>query len=156
VPFWSGLLRSPPTPFCFISVNGGPAVILDQPDTGSGQTVLSVPIKLQLNNGANSVTFGANQASESEIAPVVGKLLFSPRSRLRGRFGQDHCLSTRLISDFGTLLSCSCYEILFDWAIPLCVVSTCHARDAKGCLVPLIDKSATVVALKDLKPGLHP
>lgn len=46
------------------SVNGGSSVLLDQPDTGNGQTTLSVPIKLNLNNGANTITFGASQSSE--------------------------------------------------------------------------------------------
>lgn len=53
--------------FCFLkyidSVNGGSSVLLDQPDTGGGLTVLSVPIRLQLNNGANSITFGDGQSS---------------------------------------------------------------------------------------------
>lgn len=46
-----------------ISVNGGASVLLDQPDTGTGQTVLSVPVKLQLDNGANSITLGAGQSN---------------------------------------------------------------------------------------------
>ncbi|KZS90282.1 Arabinanase/levansucrase/invertase [Sistotremastrum niveocremeum HHB9708] len=46
-----------------VSVNGGSSVLLDQPDTGNGQVTLSVPIKLNLNNGANTIAFGAGQSN---------------------------------------------------------------------------------------------
>ena len=46
------------------SVNGGPAILVDQPDTGGGGVVLSVPVKLSLQNGANSLTFGSGQSSK--------------------------------------------------------------------------------------------
>lgn len=45
-------------------MNGGASTLVDQPDTGGGQVVLSVPVQLNLNNGANSITFGAGQTSE--------------------------------------------------------------------------------------------
>ncbi|KAF5338414.1 hypothetical protein D9758_012213 [Tetrapyrgos nigripes] len=44
-------------------VNGGGSVLVDQPNTGNGQTVLSVPVKLNLSNGANSITFSAGQSN---------------------------------------------------------------------------------------------
>lgn len=43
------------------SVNGGPFVVVDQPNTGGGHVILSVPVKLNLRSGANSITFSANQ-----------------------------------------------------------------------------------------------
>ncbi|THU82491.1 Arabinanase/levansucrase/invertase [Dendrothele bispora CBS 962.96] len=46
-----------------VSVNGGPSVMVDQPNTGNGQTVLSVPVKLNLRNGANSITFSNGQSN---------------------------------------------------------------------------------------------
>ncbi|KAI0705850.1 glycosyl hydrolase [Cytidiella melzeri] len=46
-----------------VSVNGGPSVLVDQPDSGGGQVVISVPVKVNLNNGANSITFGAGQSN---------------------------------------------------------------------------------------------
>lgn len=47
------------------SVNGGAAVLVDQPDTGGSHVILSVPVKLNLVNGANTIVFGANQTSKS-------------------------------------------------------------------------------------------
>ncbi|KAL0950694.1 hypothetical protein HGRIS_007471 [Hohenbuehelia grisea] len=44
-----------------VSVNGGSTVLVDQPNTGGGHVLLSVPVKLNLNNGANSITIGSNQ-----------------------------------------------------------------------------------------------
>lgn len=46
------------------SVNGGPTVLVDQPNTGGESVILSVPVKLNLNNGANSITFSIDQASK--------------------------------------------------------------------------------------------
>ncbi|KAK7468527.1 hypothetical protein VKT23_003031 [Stygiomarasmius scandens] len=46
-----------------VSVNGGSNVVVDQPNTGNGQTVLSVPVKLNLRNGVNSITFSTGQSS---------------------------------------------------------------------------------------------
>ena len=46
------------------SVNGGSPVWVDQPDTGGGHVILSVPVKLTLNSGSNTITFGAGQSSE--------------------------------------------------------------------------------------------
>ncbi|KAF9458757.1 galactan 1,3-beta-galactosidase [Collybia nuda] len=42
-----------------ISVNGGSAVTVDQPNTGGGSVVLSVPVKLTLRSGTNSITVGS-------------------------------------------------------------------------------------------------
>ncbi|KZP12634.1 carbohydrate-binding module family 35 protein [Athelia psychrophila] len=45
-----------------VSVNGGAAVVVQQPNTGGGSVLLSVPVKLTLANGAtNSITVGAGQ-----------------------------------------------------------------------------------------------
>ncbi|KAJ3516794.1 hypothetical protein NLJ89_g914 [Agrocybe chaxingu] len=46
-----------------IGVNGGASVLVDQPNTGGGGVVLSVPVKLSLRSGTNSITFSANQAN---------------------------------------------------------------------------------------------
>ncbi|KAF9056450.1 galactan 1,3-beta-galactosidase [Panaeolus papilionaceus] len=46
-----------------ISVNGGASVVVDQPNTGGGHVILSVPVKLNLRSGANSITVSANQNS---------------------------------------------------------------------------------------------
>ncbi|KAL5535249.1 hypothetical protein ACEPAF_3343 [Sanghuangporus sanghuang] len=46
-----------------VSVNGRPSTIVDQPNTGGGNVIISVPVKLTLNNGANSLTFSAGQSS---------------------------------------------------------------------------------------------
>ncbi|KAH8111706.1 Arabinanase/levansucrase/invertase [Phellopilus nigrolimitatus] len=46
-----------------VSVNGGATVLVDQPNTGGEDVLLSVPVKLNLTNGANSVTFSSNQSS---------------------------------------------------------------------------------------------
>ncbi|KAF9535739.1 galactan 1,3-beta-galactosidase [Crepidotus variabilis] len=44
-----------------ISANGGASVLVDQPNTGGGTVVLSVPVKLNLNSGSNTITVSANQ-----------------------------------------------------------------------------------------------
>lgn len=46
------------------SVNGGPSTLVDQPNTGGGHVIISVPVKLTLNNGANQITFGSSQTSK--------------------------------------------------------------------------------------------
>ncbi|KAF5311783.1 hypothetical protein D9619_003118 [Psilocybe cf. subviscida] len=46
-----------------ISANGGSSILVDQPNTGGGQTVISVPVLLNLRSGANSITIGASQSS---------------------------------------------------------------------------------------------
>ncbi|KAH7929371.1 glycoside hydrolase family 43 protein [Leucogyrophana mollusca] len=46
-----------------VSVNGGPTVLVDQPNTGGGLVILSVPVKLNLRPGANSITFAVNQTT---------------------------------------------------------------------------------------------
>ena len=46
------------------SVNGGSSVVVDQPNTGGGHVVFSVPVQVHLNEGSNNVTFGAGQSSE--------------------------------------------------------------------------------------------
>ncbi|TEB39093.1 galactan 1,3-beta-galactosidase [Coprinellus micaceus] len=46
-----------------ISVNGGSAVRVDQPNTGGGGVVLSVPVKIFLRSGVNSITVGAGQSN---------------------------------------------------------------------------------------------
>lgn len=46
-----------------LSVNGGASVLVDQPDTGGGHVILSVPVKLNLKSGSNTITIGANQSN---------------------------------------------------------------------------------------------
>ncbi|KAF7985409.1 hypothetical protein HWV62_5113 [Athelia sp. TMB] len=46
-----------------VSVNGGAAVVVQQPNTGGGFVLLSVPVKLTLVNGLNSITIGAGQTN---------------------------------------------------------------------------------------------
>ncbi|KAF8887802.1 galactan 1,3-beta-galactosidase [Infundibulicybe gibba] len=46
-----------------VSVNGGPSVLVDQPNTGGVHVILSVPVKLTLRSGANSITLGAGQTN---------------------------------------------------------------------------------------------
>ncbi|KAF8973856.1 galactan 1,3-beta-galactosidase [Flammula alnicola] len=46
-----------------VSVNGGASILVDQPNTGGGHVLLSVPVKLNLQNGANSITVSANQTT---------------------------------------------------------------------------------------------
>lgn len=46
------------------SVNGGATTLVDQPDSGGGDVVISVPVLLNLNAGSNTITFGGNQSSE--------------------------------------------------------------------------------------------
>ncbi|GLB36530.1 putative glycosyl hydrolases family 43 [Lyophyllum shimeji] len=46
-----------------VSVNGAASVLVDQPNTGGGHVILSVPVKLNLRSGANSITFGAGQSN---------------------------------------------------------------------------------------------
>ena len=45
------------------SVNGGSSVVLDQPSTGGGNVVLSIPVQLNLRSGSNTITFSAGQSS---------------------------------------------------------------------------------------------
>ncbi|KAF8061007.1 galactan 1,3-beta-galactosidase [Lyophyllum atratum] len=46
-----------------VSVNGGATVLVDQPDTGGGHVVLSVPVKLTLRSGTNTITIGSGQTN---------------------------------------------------------------------------------------------
>ncbi|KAH9854104.1 galactan 1,3-beta-galactosidase [Lenzites betulinus] len=46
-----------------ISVNGGASVNLDQPNTGGGGVVLSIPVQLNLRSGSNTITFSAGQSN---------------------------------------------------------------------------------------------
>ncbi|KAF9258587.1 galactan 1,3-beta-galactosidase [Marasmius fiardii PR-910] len=46
-----------------VSVNGGASVLVDQPNTGGGHVILSVPVKLNLRSGSNSITFSAGQSN---------------------------------------------------------------------------------------------
>lgn len=52
------------TNFLQHSVNGGTSTVVDQPNTGGGNVLLSVPVKLNLKDGSNSLTFSAGQSSE--------------------------------------------------------------------------------------------
>ncbi|KDR85274.1 hypothetical protein GALMADRAFT_131985 [Galerina marginata CBS 339.88] len=44
-----------------VSVNGGASVLVDQPNSGGGHVLLSVPVKLNLRSGTNSLAFSTNQ-----------------------------------------------------------------------------------------------
>jgi len=44
-----------------VSVNGGASILVDQPNTGGGHVLLSVPVKLNLRSGTNSLAFSTNQ-----------------------------------------------------------------------------------------------
>ncbi|TFY68540.1 hypothetical protein EVG20_g3526 [Dentipellis fragilis] len=46
-----------------VSVNGGSSVLVDQPDTGSGNDILSVPVQLTLQQGSNTIAFGVGQST---------------------------------------------------------------------------------------------
>jgi len=46
-----------------ISVNGGGAVVIQQPDTGSTSNPIAVPVKLTLKSGANTLVFAAGQSN---------------------------------------------------------------------------------------------
>nr|GAT43613.1 galactan 1,3-beta-galactosidase [Mycena chlorophos] len=46
-----------------VSVNGGTPIVMQQPSTGGGLVILSVPIKLNLKSGSNTITFGAGQSN---------------------------------------------------------------------------------------------
>ncbi|PAV22245.1 galactan 1,3-beta-galactosidase [Pyrrhoderma noxium] len=46
-----------------VSINGGSNVVVDQPNTGGGHVLLSVPVKLNLNSGSNSITFSSGQSN---------------------------------------------------------------------------------------------
>ena len=82
------------------SVNGGTSVLVDQPDTGGGHVILSVPVKLSLKSGSNSITFANGQSSESQKLKLIsGRIPNSIVSRLRWRLGQDHRVLTRLVLD---------------------------------------------------------
>lgn len=48
----------------FESINGGATTLVDQPNTGGGHVILSVPVKLTLKSGTNSITIGSNQNSK--------------------------------------------------------------------------------------------
>ena len=49
------------------SVNGGSAVTIDQPSTGGGHVIISVPVQLNLRSGSNTITFGAGQSSKHAV-----------------------------------------------------------------------------------------
>jgi len=46
------------------SVNGGSQVLIQQPDTGSSSNPIAVPVKLNLQNGGNTLVFASGQNSE--------------------------------------------------------------------------------------------
>ena len=48
-------------------MNGGSPVWVDQPSTGGGHVIISVPVQLFLNSGSNNITFSAGQTSEFDI-----------------------------------------------------------------------------------------
>ncbi|EIW60508.1 galactan 1,3-beta-galactosidase [Trametes versicolor FP-101664 SS1] len=46
-----------------ISVNGGAPISLDQPNTGGGGVVLSIPVQLNLRSGSNTILFSSGQTN---------------------------------------------------------------------------------------------
>ncbi|KAJ3808004.1 Arabinanase/levansucrase/invertase [Lentinula lateritia] len=46
-----------------LSVNGGANVVIQQPSSGGGHVIQSVPVKVNLKNGANIFTFSSGQAN---------------------------------------------------------------------------------------------
>ncbi|KAF9015437.1 galactan 1,3-beta-galactosidase [Cyathus striatus] len=54
-----------------ISVNGGSSILVDQPNTGGGHVILSVPVKLPLRSGSNTITVSFNQNSMIHILNSV-------------------------------------------------------------------------------------
>ncbi|KAJ3775314.1 galactan 1,3-beta-galactosidase [Lentinula raphanica] len=46
-----------------LSVNGGANVVIQQPSSGGGHVIQSVPVKVNLKNGANVLTFSNGQAN---------------------------------------------------------------------------------------------
>lgn len=58
------------------SVNGSPSVLIDQPNTGGGNVVLSVPIRMDLNSGTNSITFSAGQSSQF-LSPILIEVILN-------------------------------------------------------------------------------
>ena len=57
-------------------MNGGPTVLVDQPDTGGGSVVLSIPVKLNLAQGSNSLTFSIDQTSKPAFTWATKFLIF--------------------------------------------------------------------------------
>ncbi|KAJ3734450.1 galactan 1,3-beta-galactosidase [Lentinula guzmanii] len=46
-----------------LSINGGANVVIQQPSSGGGHVIQSVPVKVNLKDGANTLTFSSGQAS---------------------------------------------------------------------------------------------
>ncbi|KAJ3743406.1 galactan 1,3-beta-galactosidase [Lentinula detonsa] len=46
-----------------LSINGGANVVIQQPSSGGGHVIQSVPVKANLKDGANTLTFSSGQAS---------------------------------------------------------------------------------------------
>ncbi|KAF9002229.1 galactan 1,3-beta-galactosidase [Hymenopellis radicata] len=46
-----------------VSVNGRSSVVVDQPDTGGGNVILSVPVQLKFRRGSNTLTFASGQSN---------------------------------------------------------------------------------------------
>lgn len=82
----------------FLSVNGGSPVTIDQPNTGGGHVVLSVPVKLNLRSGSNTISFSANQSSRHSFTCVKRKFDLTRNFSIRWRFGQDYRLYCHLSS----------------------------------------------------------
>lgn len=75
------------THLAWSSANGGPTILVDQPNTGSEQSIISVPVLLNLRSGANSITIGAGQSSKSSAPKCYSRPLTRAMCRLRCRFG---------------------------------------------------------------------
>ncbi|KAL1749134.1 glycoside hydrolase family 43 and carbohydrate-binding module family 35 protein [Schizophyllum fasciatum] len=54
-----------------VSVNGGNPVTVDQPDSGGGTVVVSVPVQLNLKSGANTLTFGQQDSYAGDLDKII-------------------------------------------------------------------------------------
>ena len=102
----TGILQSGPCYFPVIylfiyimlcSVNGGSTVSVDQMNTGES-TVMSVPVKLNMRSGANSITFSSGQTCEFFPFPFLphdgSELIFTfPTQRMRPIWTRSLCTS---------------------------------------------------------------
>ncbi|KIY45219.1 glycoside hydrolase family 43 and carbohydrate-binding module family 35 protein [Fistulina hepatica ATCC 64428] len=54
-----------------VSVNGGDEVVVQQPDTGGGLVILAIPVELDLDEGSNTILFGANQNYAGDLDYII-------------------------------------------------------------------------------------
>ncbi|KAJ7630472.1 galactan 1,3-beta-galactosidase [Roridomyces roridus] len=91
-----------------VSVNGGASVVVQQPNTGGGQIVLSVPLSLNLKSGSNTITFGAGQ---SNYAADLDKIIVYPPQPTAGTVPP------------GTTTTSSSTGGSTDWCVQVCTLA---------------------------------